>query len=189
MNVTKLIERTEIYELFDTEIGRCGIAWTAKGISRVQLPEQSVTALRARLESTGAQAVKAGMDRPRFVDHAIAKLQKHLRGKIQEFDDVPLDLRHVPPFHQKVYRALQKIEPGAVTTYGALAEMAGSPGASRAVGQAMAKNPLTLLVPCHRVIGSAGKLGGFSAYGGGMTKTRLLGLEGTHIGTKQDARY
>src|SRR5471030_1390258 len=66
---------------------------------------------------------------------------------------------------------------GEVTTYGDLAGLAGSPLASRAVGQAMAKNPLSLIVPCHRVLGSSGKLGGFSAHGGVETKLRLLEFE------------
>ena len=85
--------------------------------------------------------------------------------------------RALTPFQQRVVDVVQSIPPGQTLTYGQVAELAGSPGAARAVGQVMAKNPVPLVVPCHRVVGSAGGLGGFSAPGGVETKKRLLALE------------
>ncbi len=138
------------------------------------MPEQDLKTLKAKLESSAVAAIPEGNE---FVAVAISKLQAHLEGRPQTFEDVPLDLRAVAKFHKKVYQTLQNIPAGQVTTYGDLAGMSGSPLASRAVGQAMAKNPLPIIVPCHRVLGAAGKLGGFSAFGGQQTKLKLLNLE------------
>ena len=83
---------------------------------------------------------------------------------------------NMTPFQKDVYKALVKVERGQVVTYGQLAEKAGHPGSARAIGRAMATNPWSILVPCHRVIGSNGSLTG---YGGGLpTKKKLLEAEG-----------
>lgn len=87
-------------------------------------------------------------------------------------------LTNVPPFHRKVYKALCKIPAGKTITYAELARRAGSPGAARAVGQAMAKNPFPIVIPCHRVVAGNGKLGGYSGRGGVAIKRALLALEG-----------
>lgn len=87
-------------------------------------------------------------------------------------------LENVPPFHRKVYRALCKVPAGKTVTYAELARRAGSPGAARAVGTAMAKNPWPVIIPCHRVVAGNGKLGGYSGRGGLVTKRALLALEG-----------
>ena len=88
---------------------------------------------------------------------------------------MPLDLAGLPPFHEKVLAAARRISYGRTATYGELAARAGSPRAARAVGQAMAHNPVPLIIPCHRVLAAGGRLGG---YGGGLDlKRRLLGLE------------
>jgi len=88
--------------------------------------------------------------------------------------DIPLDLRGTP-FQLSVWHELQRIAPGATSTYGALAKSIGKPSASRAVGAAVGRNPVSLLIPCHRVIGSAGKLTGYA--GGLDRKEFLLGHE------------
>lgn len=87
-------------------------------------------------------------------------------------------LEDVPPFHRKVYLALCKVPAGKTVTYAELARRAGSPGAARAVGQAMAKNPWPVVIPCHRVVAGNGRLGGYSGRGGVATKRKLLQLEG-----------
>ena len=87
-------------------------------------------------------------------------------------------LENVSPFHRKVYKALCKIPAGKTITYAELAKRAGSPGAARAVGTAMAKNPFPIVIPCHRVVAGNGKLGGYSGRGGVATKKALLALEG-----------
>jgi methylated-DNA-[protein]-cysteine S-methyltransferase len=84
----------------------------------------------------------------------------------------------VPPFHHRVYEAARCIPCGATMTYGALAEQAGVAGSARAVGQALARNPFAIIVPCHRVVAAGGRIGGFSANGGATTKLRLLAIEG-----------
>lgn len=90
-------------------------------------------------------------------------------------------LKAVPPFHRRVYRALCKVPAGKTVTYAELARMAGSPKAARAVGQAMAKNPFPVLIPCHRVLPSTGKLGHYSGRGGMALKRELLKLEGVFL--------
>ena len=91
---------------------------------------------------------------------------------------VPVSLEGLPPFASKVYAALREVPAGATVTYGELARRAGSPGAARAVGRAMATNPLAPFVPCHRVVGASGALTGYSAPGGLRLKARLLREEG-----------
>jgi methylated-DNA-[protein]-cysteine S-methyltransferase len=161
--------------LFETQVGWCAIAWSTEGVTNTQLPEKNKAALRERLQALGA---RESADVPRSVSKAVELLKKQLAGKPQNFDSIKLDLSRIPAFHQKIYRTLQKIPAGKVTTYGDLAALAGSPRAFRAVGQAMARNPLPIIIPCHRVVGAAGKLGGFSSFGGLDTKVKLLHLEG-----------
>jgi methylated-DNA-[protein]-cysteine S-methyltransferase len=91
---------------------------------------------------------------------------------------VALDMEGVPPFHRRVYEIARTIPPGATLSYGDVAARLDAPGAARAVGQALGRNPFALVVPCHRVLAARGKAGGFSARGGVATKLRLLALEG-----------
>src|SRR6201999_1110622 len=81
-------------------------------------------------------------------------------------------------FHQRVYALARRIPSGATLTYGEVATRIGSPGAARAVGQALGRNPFAIVVPCHRVLAAGGKLGGFTADGGVSTKLKMLTLEG-----------
>ena len=84
----------------------------------------------------------------------------------------------MPPFHRRVYAVARAIAPGTTLTYREVAARLGEPDAARAVGQALARNPIPIIVPCHRVVACGGKPGGFSAPGGIVTKFRLLDLEG-----------
>ena len=118
---------------------------------------------------------------PDFVREAAKALELHFAGRTQDFTRVPLDYTGLPPFHARVYEASRKVKSGTTVSYGELATRAGSPGASRAVGQAMARNPFFVVVPCHRVAASAKKLGGFSAPGGAVTKRRMLEIEGAFL--------
>src|SRR4029453_16269598 len=83
--------------------------------------------------------------------------------------------------HRKIYDAARLLDWGQTATDGELARQAGSPGAARAVGQAMGHNPVPIIIPCHRVLASGRKIGGFSAFGGALTKAHLLALEGVHL--------
>ena len=169
------------WTLFDTALGTCGAAWTDSGFTCIQLPEASAEATAARLleraRDPGPRATKATT--PAWVTRAIALAREHLDGRPQDLSEIPLDLTGVTPFLAKVYHTLQKVPPGKTLTYGELAGAVGSPGASRAIGRAMATNPVPIFVPCQRVLAAGGKPGGFSAYGGLVTKERMLALEGS----------
>jgi methylated-DNA-[protein]-cysteine S-methyltransferase len=106
-----------------------------------------------------------------------ADLRRWLDGGPADLSAVPVDLSGLPPFAARVYGALREVPPGGTVTYGDLARRAGSPGAARAVGGAMARNPLAPFVPCHRVLGAGGRLTGFSAPGGVAAKALLLAAE------------
>ncbi|MBX3225189.1 MAG: methylated-DNA--[protein]-cysteine S-methyltransferase [Labilithrix sp.] len=168
------------WTLFDTSLGTCGLAWSDAGVIGLQLPEETRESTRERLLARTADAGPRATARsiPAWVATAIESARAHLDGRPQDLSDVPIDLSRVTPFVGKVYRALQRVPAGSTVTYGELARAVGSPGASRAVGRAMATNPFPLLVPCQRVLASAGKPGGFSAWGGVATKERILALEG-----------
>ena len=167
--------------LFDTAIGPCGVAWSARGLAALQLPEKDRAATERRLVG---KAQSSGADEPPFWLRAvIADIQRYLSGERVDFAAVAVDLDRADPFHRKVYEALRAVGWGATTTYGDLARQAGGSDweATREVGQAMARNPMPLVVPCHRVLAAGNKLGGFSAYGGVVTKERLLALEGVRL--------
>ena len=101
------------------------------------------------------------------------------------FDKVRRDwtlLGEQDPLFQRIYAAARLVGWGRTTTYGALAkELGAGPEAARDVGQAMANNPVALIIPCHRVLAAGGKVGGFSAPGGSAAKIRMLALEGVHV--------
>ena len=164
------------YALFDTALGRCGIAWSARGVVAVQLPEADEATTRSRLARSARGAPEAApLPAVRAAIEAIAAL---LAGAKRDLEDVVLDESGVPDFHRRVYAAARRIPPGRTATYGDLAAQLGLPGAARAVGQALGRNPFTLIVPCHRVLAAGGRSGGFSAHGGVTTKLRLLEVEG-----------
>src|SRR5262249_13318184 len=109
-------------------------------------------------------------------------IKDHLEGKSQTFAELALDLSSTTEFNASIYEALRKIPSGKTITYGDLAKAAGQPvGASRAVGRAMGMNPIPSIVPCHRVTAAGATPGGFSAYGGIVTKDKLLTLEGSSL--------
>ncbi len=163
------------YALFDSPIGRCGIAWGERGIAAVQLPEGPEAKARARLARRFPGASEQTM--PDEVRHAVDQILSLLRGEASELGAIPLDMEQVPPFHRRVYEMARGIAPGQTVSYGDLAARLGQPGAARAVGQALGKNPFALVVPCHRVLAADGRMGGFSANGGVTTKLRLLSIE------------
>jgi methylated-DNA-[protein]-cysteine S-methyltransferase len=94
-----------------------------------------------------------------------------------DFIDIALDFAGIGDFEARAYIALRQTGWGEATSYGALAKVLGEPGAARAVGAAMGRNPWPLIVPCHRVLAASGRIGGFSAPGGTGTKRRMLQLE------------
>ena len=163
------------WALFDTEIGRCGIAWSPGGIAGVQLPEGSDEAMRARLRRRFAGAREGPP--PADVQRAIEAIVALLRGEPGELGSVALDMDGIAPFERSVYEVARTIPAGATLSYGEIARRLGVPFAARDVGQALGRNPFPIVVPCHRVMAAGGKLGGFSARGGAATKRRLLSVE------------
>ncbi|MGE0097377.1 MAG: methylated-DNA--[protein]-cysteine S-methyltransferase [Hydrogenophaga sp.] len=109
------------------------------------------------------------------LQQAMTQLAAYFAGRRKAFD-LPLDLRAGTAFQQRVWQALLEIAPGGTTSYGALSKRIGSPGAVRAVGAAVGRNPVSIVVPCHRVIGTDGSLTGYA--GGLERKIALLALEG-----------
>ena len=172
------------FAVFETPSGHCAIAWSSRGVVRFLLPEESAAATEERMRALCPEAQPAA---PRaWVAALVERVRRHLRGEADDLLDVPLDVSGLPPFHAAVYEALRRVAAGTTTTYGALGrKIGGSTGAARAVGTAMSKNPYPLLVPCHRVVGSDGKLHGFSAHGGLETKAKLLAIEGRPAAAQQ----
>ncbi len=105
-----------------------------------------------------------------------------LDGAVTDLSSIELDMDRIPPFHRRVYQVARTISPGETMTYGEIAAQLGSAGSARAVGQALARNPFAIVVPCHRVLAAGGKVGGFSANGGATTKLRLLAIERARAG-------
>jgi len=162
--------------VFGTPIGACGIVWGDRGVVGVQLPESSEAAVRARVrrEFPGAREAPP----PPEVRRAVDGIGALLGGEARDLAFVELDMRHVPPFHRRVFEVARTIPPGSTLSYGEIAARLGEPGAARDVGSALGQNPFAIVVPCHRVLAANGKLGGFSAHGGVKTKRRLLSIEG-----------
>jgi methylated-DNA-[protein]-cysteine S-methyltransferase len=170
--VTGVVEFT----LFPTPIGRCAVAWADDTIEGVQLPEPSSADTRRRLEDRFAGA-REGAPPPR-VQEAIDRMVASLRGEADDLADVPLDLTRLPRFQRRVLEVVRTIPAGETMSYGEVAAVAGSPGAARAVGQALGRNPFPIVIPCHRVLAAAGRIGGFTAPGGVTTKAKMLAVEG-----------
>ena len=167
---------TDGHTLFKTALGVVAIAWTEQGISRVWLPEANADRLRARLLARFRRP--AARELPGEVSSTIDGIVALLAGEPRDLTGIRLDTNGVPAFHLQVYEVARRIPPGATLTYGQVAEAVGDPGAARAVGQALGRNPFPIIVPCHRVLAANGRLGGFSAPGGVTTKQRLLAIEG-----------
>src|SRR5947207_7409827 len=164
------------FTLFETAIGRCGIAWGAHGISGVQLPQADQAETRARMLQRFPAAAE-GVPPPE-VRQAVERIVALLGGEGGDLASVVLDMEDVPAFHRRVYELARTIPPGMTLSYGDIAARLGAPGAARAVGQALGRNPFPIVVPCHRVLAAGGKIGGLSAPGGVTTKRRMLAIEG-----------
>jgi len=159
------------FALVQVSWGWCGLRRNEAGLSRSTLPlatrEEAI-----RLVAEGG----AWEERDSLLSEAARLLRRYFDGERVDLR-LPLDLRAKGRFVRHVLRACAQIPYGETRSYGELAAMADKPAAARAVGQVMARNPLPLFVPCHRVIAADGSLGGF---GGGLEmKRRLLRLEGT----------
>jgi methylated-DNA-[protein]-cysteine S-methyltransferase len=161
------------YSIFKTKWGWFGLLANEKGLLRACLPMDSKVAVENILLDGIGRALS---DRKRFCDIENA-VSAYYEGHEVDFSGVEVDLEAFTPFQQKVLRALREVKQGKTVTYGYLAELAGSPKAARAIGGCMARNPIPLIIPCHRVMGADGSLTGFSGFGGTQTKRLMLRLE------------
>jgi methylated-DNA-[protein]-cysteine S-methyltransferase len=162
------------YIVFETILGWVAVLGSTRGLVSISLPCGSS---QEALEVLGEAIIHAHFAPDRFRDLS-QRLKDYLNGYTIAFPD-KLDLSPATPFQQKVWRAARMIAYGETRSYRWLAEKIGQPGAARATGQALSRNPLPIIIPCHRVIGNDGGLGGFS--GGIEMKRRLLHLEGAPI--------
>jgi methylated-DNA-[protein]-cysteine S-methyltransferase len=159
------------YDLTDSPIGPLLVAATEKGLCGIAFdpdPEKEIERL-ARLH--GVRVLRS----PRPVDEARRELHEYFEGRRHEFD-LAVDLSGLPAFQQSVLAELRRVGYGQVDTYGGLAVRIGKPRAARAVGGALNRNPVPIVVPCHRIVGSTGSLVGYA--GGLERKQLLLNLEG-----------
>ena len=165
------------YLVFETASGFCWIAWNNVGITRFQLPTRSPETTK-RILLHRAPGAKPGTPTSEVAE-AIAAVKRYFEGEETDFSGFKLDLGEQDPFFERIYQAARQVGWGRTTTYGALAkELGAGPEAARDVGQAMARNPVALIIPCHRVLAAGGKIGGFSAPGRSGAKIRMLALEG-----------
>lgn len=153
---------------FDSALGGITLAATDQGLAGVWFDRQ-----RHSPDMTGWLRDD---DHP-VLREAARQLDDYFSGRRQHFE-LPLDLSHGTAFQQSVWRALLEIPSGRTTSYGALSAGVGKPAAVRAVGAAVGRNPISVIVPCHRVVGSNGSLTGYA--GGLERKSALLELEGAH---------
>lgn len=159
----------------ETPIGVIGLVWSESGLRRLFFPGGDI---KLRVHEAFPEA-RFGEERPAWIDALLEDLYQHLDGESRDFAEVPLDLAATTPFQRHVYEVCRELAAGEVTTYAGLAQRMGRAASSaRAVGSALGKNPVPLVVPCHRVVGSDGRLHGFTAPGGLTLKQRLLDLEG-----------
>ncbi|MCC2651771.1 MAG: cysteine methyltransferase [Microvirga sp.] len=169
-----LANHAAFYTLFETPIGLCGMAWNAHGIVGFQLPEDDVSKTRSRIAKRFPGIAETPP--PPLIQTVVADVTALLQGEARDLSAVPLDMNGVTDFDRRVYEIARSIPPGRVLTYGEVAARLGINNA-RAIGQSLGRNPFAVIVPCHRVVAADGRLGGFSANGGAMTKRRLLAIE------------
>ena len=166
------------YAVFETALGFAGIAWNDAGIIRFQLPSANADATTRNLLRRVPGA--APTEPPPHIADTVTAAKRYFAGEKVDFSNLTLDLAGQDDLFREIYAAARRVGYGETTTYGGLAKAIGRTDweAARDVGQAMAKNPVALIIPCHRVLAAGGKVGGFSAPGGADTKLKLLELEG-----------
>ncbi|HYW16876.1 MAG TPA: methylated-DNA--[protein]-cysteine S-methyltransferase [Allosphingosinicella sp.] len=165
----------EGYALFDTAIGRCALVWRGGLVVGAALPEASDEKARAALGRRFPGVIEA--EPPPFAAEAIARISSLLAGGRTDLGDIRVD-PDGSAFERNVWQAARRIPCGEVRSYGDIAREIGAPGAAQAVGLALGRNPVPIVVPCHRVLAADGRTGGFSAPGGVATKFRILEIEG-----------
>ena len=172
------------FTILDTAIGRCALIWRGGLLVGSALPEASETKSRTSLRRRFPGSIEA--DPLPFVRTAIDAVVRLLSGKAEDFTEFELDTGDLPAFDRAVLEETRRIPCGETRTYGEIASALGSPGAARAVGRALGRNPIPIIIPCHRVLAASGRSGGFSAPGGTSTKLRMLQIEGARRGPEPE---
>ncbi len=155
----------------DTPIGPLLVGVSDRGVCRISFDAEPEHHLELLARQFGPRVLRSSKP----VDRVRRELDEYFAGRRQHFEVEP-DIRFVPAYHRVVLGELARVEYGTTTTYGALAELTGNPRAARAVGTVMHRNPIPIVLPCHRVIGASGNLTGYA--GGLHLKEQLLQLEG-----------
>jgi methylated-DNA-[protein]-cysteine S-methyltransferase len=161
-----VIQNSVYFDCVKTRFGTFQIAASTRGLTSIRFP--GTFRFQNKNGNMPPKAKKALESVKRF-------LKNYFAGHFNHGFKVPIDWQNLSLFQARVLKMLRKIKPASITTYGDLAKQSGYPAGARAVGNALGRNPLPILIPCHRVIRKAGTLGGFS--GGISWKRRLLDLE------------
>lgn len=162
------ITKIAYYCLFETPLGPCGIAWhegessrTPPRVTFLHFPDATAKMTESGIaRKSGARTSSAP---PPQIAEIMERVCRHLQADVQDFRDIAVDVDGAGRFARQVYEAAREIPAGETSTYGELAHALSRPTAARAVGQALARNPIGLIIPCHRVLAAGGGLGGFSA--------------------------
>jgi methylated-DNA-[protein]-cysteine S-methyltransferase len=164
-----------------TPLGPVWLAVSERGLVAVVIGG-SLAEFQAYLERLGFQAVEGETE---AAGEAARQMADYLAGRRSRFE-LPIDWERLPPFQRQVLQATFAIPYGSTATYAGVAREIGRPKAARAVGRAEATNPMPLVIPCHRVLGSDGRLHGYGGLGGLQTKSWLLSLEKDHQAENQE---
>jgi methylated-DNA-[protein]-cysteine S-methyltransferase len=162
------------YDTVDSPIGDLLVAVTDRGLLRISFDTDADASLDSVARAAGRTVLRA----PRAIDAARRELDEYFTRRRQAFD-LTLDLRGTTPFTEIVLGELARVPYGQTATYGELAARVGRPRAARAVGMVMNRNPIPIVLPCHRIVGSSGDLVGYA--GGLGRKVELLRLEGVTL--------
>lgn len=160
--------------IFLTRYGPGIVYATDQGVVKVEIPDLS-------RDETAHHEVLPEFEPSEITVHAAHMLQRYFKGERIDFGDIPVVLGGLTPFCHKVLNVIRNLAYGEICSYGQVALECGSPRAARAVGGALASNPIPVIIPCHRVVASDGRLTGFSAPGGENTKRVLLKMEGVEF--------
>ena len=177
----------EHFTVFETAAGYCGIAWSDAGVTRFHLPEKDAASAERSIRRR-VPGVEPG-EPSQAVEGTIALARRYFSGERIDFTAVALDLPTMDDLFRSIFAATRQLGWGETTSYGVMAKALGhGPEVARDVGQAMAKNPVPLIIPCHRVLAAGGRPGGFSAPGGVNTKLMMLEMEGVKVATPLPAQ-
>ena len=168
------VSGAEKAHIFRSNLGWIGVCWQLSAVSRATFGHDTRRGAAAALPGRRSRSNDALQPVERQL---VERLIAFSDGAPEDFTDVPVSLNGITEFRREVLSACRHVPYGESCSYGDLAARIGRPKAARAVGTAMAQNPIPLIIPCHRIVGAQNRLGGYSAPGGLEMKQRLLELE------------